>query len=85
ELAGAVAAVLDPPRAGAGPQMAALAAARPPRVIYVSCDPATLGRDAAVLAHAGYVLTQATPIDQFLWAARVESVSVFARPDAIAG
>jgi 23S rRNA (uracil1939-C5)-methyltransferase len=79
ELAGAAAVVLDPPRAGAAPQMAALAAAGPGVVVYVSCDPVTLGRDAAELARAGYALAQATPIDQFLWSARVESVCVFRR------
>jgi 23S rRNA (uracil1939-C5)-methyltransferase len=46
-------------------------------VIYVSCNPATLARDAAVLAAAGYRLTAATVIDQFLWSARLESVAVF--------
>jgi 23S rRNA (uracil1939-C5)-methyltransferase len=60
--------------------MAALAAAGPACVIYVSCDPVTLGRDAAVLRAAGYALAAATPIDQFLWSARVESVAVFIRP-----
>ncbi len=79
DLAGAAAVVLDPPRAGAEPQMAALAAAGPGVVVYVSCDPVTLGRDAAVLARAGYALAAATPIDQFLWSARVESVCVFVR------
>lgn len=82
ELANAAAVVLDPPRAGAAAQMAALAAAGPSRVIYVSCDPATLGRDAALLAAAGYTLAAATPIDQFLWSARVECVAVFVRAAA---
>jgi len=79
DLAGAAAVVLDPPHAGAAAQMPALAAAGPPIVIYVSCNPATLARDAAMLREAGYTLATATPIDQFLWSARLESVVVFQR------
>ncbi len=77
ELAGAAAVVLDPPQAGATAQMPALAAARPPCVIYVSCNPATLARDATTLRAAGYTATAATPIDQFLWSPRLESVTTF--------
>jgi 23S rRNA (uracil1939-C5)-methyltransferase len=79
ELAGFAAVVLDPPAAGAATQVAQIAAAKVPVVVYVSCDPATLGRDARLLSQAGYRLTAATPIDQFLWSARLESVCVFAR------
>lgn len=79
EMAGAAAVVLDPPHVGAAGQMAAIVAAHPGRVIYVSCNPAALARDAAVLQAAGYTLLSATPIDQFLWSARLESVAVFAR------
>lgn len=75
----AEAVVLDPPEAGAAAQLPALAAARPRLVVYVSCNPATLARDASVLAGAGYHVAAATPIDQFLWSARVESVTVFRR------
>jgi 23S rRNA (uracil1939-C5)-methyltransferase len=47
--------VLDPPRAGAGPEVvAAVAGRRPETVVYVSCDPPTLGRDLASFARAGY-------------------------------
>jgi len=77
ELAGLAALVLDPPHAGAIEQMGPIAAAGIGTVIYVSCNPAALSRDAAVLAQAGYHLHRATPIDQFLWSARLESVSVF--------
>jgi len=81
ELAGATIVVLDPPYAGAPLQMPALAAARTPRIIYVSCNPGALSRDAAILREAGYGLLSATPIDQFLWSAHVETVAVFtARP-----
>ena len=52
---------------------------RVPTVVYVSCNPATLSRDARVLHGAGYQLAAVTAIDQFLWSARLESVSVFRR------
>ena len=59
-------------------EMPALARARPGRVVYVSCNPAALGRDARVLAQAGFRLVEATPVDQFLWSAQIEAVAVFA-------
>ncbi len=79
ELAGASAVVLDPPHAGAAAQMPAIAAAKLARVIYVSCNPAALARDAQMLREAGYHLLAATPVDQFLWSARLEAVVAFSR------
>jgi 23S rRNA (uracil1939-C5)-methyltransferase len=79
ELAGVTAVVLDPPHGGAAAQMAQIVAAMPPLVIYVSCNPATLARDARTLHLAGYQLVSARPIDQFLWSARLESVCCFRR------
>lgn len=78
EFARADAVVLDPPHAGAAAQMAAVAAARVPRVVYVTCNPNTFARDAAVLVSGGYTLLRAAPIDQFLWSERLEMVAVFA-------
>ncbi len=52
--------VFDPPRAGAGAQAAQLAAAGPALVVAVSCNPATLARDARTLASGGYRLKVAT-------------------------
>lgn len=79
ELAGFAAVVLDPPFAGAAAQTGQIVAANVPCVIYVSCNPAVLARDARLLHEAGYALAAATPVDQFLWSARLESVCVFHR------
>jgi 23S rRNA (uracil1939-C5)-methyltransferase len=80
EFGAFAAVVLDPPHGGAAAQIGQIAAAGVPTVIYVSCNPATLSRDARVLHGAGYKLAATTAIDQFLWSARLESVSVFRRP-----
>lgn len=69
--------ILDPPHAGAAAQMPPIAQAKVGTVVYVSCDPVSLGRDARVLHDAGYRLERVTPIDQFLWSARLEAVAVF--------
>ncbi|MBB5518119.1 class I SAM-dependent RNA methyltransferase [Amphiplicatus metriothermophilus] len=79
ELEGYDLAVFDPPRAGAKAQAEALAAARVPRVIAVSCNPSTFARDAAILVAGGYRLKAVTPVDQFVYAAHVELVGVFER------
>jgi 23S rRNA (uracil1939-C5)-methyltransferase len=79
ELGAFAAVVLDPPHGGAAAQIGQIAAAAVPTVVYVSCNPATLSRDARGLLGAGYKLTAVTAIDQFLWSARLESVSVFRR------
>lgn len=71
--------VLDPPRAGAREQAAALAASDVRRVVYVSCNPATFARDARTLVDGGYECLQVTPIDQFLWTPHIELVAHFAR------
>ena len=78
EMSKAAAIVLDPPFAGAAAQMPAIASAAS-HVVYVSCNPAALARDARVLHDAGFALLAATPVDQFLWSAAVESVCVFSR------
>ena len=74
--------VVDPPRTGLSREaVAALAAARPPRVVYVSCDVATLARDAAALAAAGYDLVCAEVFDLFPGTAHVESLVSMTRRD----
>ncbi|MCS6891905.1 MAG: class I SAM-dependent RNA methyltransferase [Rhodovarius sp.] len=79
ELKTAAALVLDPPHAGAAAQIAQIARARAPaHVIYVSCHPAALERDARQLQAAGYRAVSAGVVDQFLWSAEVEAVVAFA-------
>jgi 23S rRNA (uracil1939-C5)-methyltransferase len=79
ELAPFDAVVIDPPRAGASAQMAAIAASRVPLVAAVSCNPATFARDAAILVGGGYRLQRLWPIAQFRWSSHVELVAAFAR------
>lgn len=71
--------VFDPPRAGAAEQTAQLARSAVPRVIGVSCNPATFARDARTLIDAGFRLERVLPVDQFLWSPHVELVGVFQR------
>ena len=75
--------VLDPPRAGAEAQIAAIAAARVGvlrRVAYVSCNPVTFARDAAVLIAADFTLDWVQVVDQFRWSAHVELAAQFSTP-----
>jgi len=68
--------VLDPPRKGCSPQvLEALAHLGPRRVVYVSCDPATLARDLAILAGRGYRTHEVVPLDMFPQTAHVEAVA----------
>ncbi|MCD8505215.1 MAG: 23S rRNA (uracil(1939)-C(5))-methyltransferase RlmD [Burkholderiaceae bacterium] len=74
--------LIDPPREGALAVCEALVgqpdASRPKRIVYVSCNPATLARDAAVLCHRGpYRLRQAGVINMFPHTGHVESIAVF--------
>lgn len=71
--------LLDPPRAGARAQVATLAASTVARVVYVSCNPSSWARDAAVLTAAGYRLTKLRAVGQFRWSTHVELVSMFER------
>jgi 23S rRNA (uracil1939-C5)-methyltransferase len=72
--------VLDPPRAGAGAQVVGeIARLSPRRVVYVSCDPATLARDAHLLVEGGYQLEEVQPVDLFPQTFHVESVALFVR------
>jgi len=73
-VAGAELVVLDPPRGGAAAVAEQLARLRPPRILYVSCDPATLARDVAKLAHGRYVVERLQAIDLFPQTEHVETV-----------
>ncbi len=71
-------AVLDPPRSGASPPVLdALASWRVPCLVYVSCDPPTLARDARRLAAAGYRIASIDAFDLFPNTPHVEVVTVF--------
>ena len=67
-------AVLNPPRSGLGKAAEAVAALAVPRVIYVSCNPATLARDLKAFASKGYGLTEVVPVDLFPQTYHVETV-----------
>lgn len=73
--------LIDPPREGAIAVVKAISAQQqPPRIVYVSCNPATLARDAAVLVHEkGYVLRGAGIANMFPQTSHVESVALFER------
>ena len=72
--------VADPSRSGLGrPGVSALAAAQAPRLVLVSCDPASLARDAALLHDAGYRLASVAVVDAFPDTFHVETVSRFDR------
>jgi 23S rRNA (uracil1939-C5)-methyltransferase len=73
--------LIDPPRDGAVEAVKALPQEWPRRIVYVSCDPATLARDAGVLVHAkGFRLTAAGVVNMFPHTAHVESIALFERP-----
>jgi 23S rRNA (uracil1939-C5)-methyltransferase len=75
--------VLDPPRRGLAPRVrAALVAAGMRRVVYVSCDPATLARDAAALVAGGLRPAGLRGFDLFPHTAHVEALAVFERDPA---
>ncbi|MDP5293090.1 23S rRNA (uracil(1939)-C(5))-methyltransferase RlmD [Oceanimonas sp. CHS3-5] len=70
--------VVDPPRKGCDEQLLnTLAHMRPARLVYVSCNPKSLARDAAWLNEHGFELVQATPVDMFPHTMHVETVALF--------
>lgn len=72
--------LIDPPRSGAAEMLESIAATGAERIVYVSCHPATLARDAGELVHRyGYRLTHAGVMDMFPHTAHVESMAVFVK------
>ena len=75
--------VVDPPRKGLGEEVvAAIASMAPDRVVYISCDPGTLGRDVKRFAQLGYALKRAEAVDMFPRAAHVETIVLIQRKDS---
>lgn len=71
--------LIDPPRAGAREQVAHIAQSTVERVVYISCNPASWARDAAMLVAGGYRLAELRPVGQFRWSTHVELASLFLR------
>lgn len=68
--------VVDPPRAGCDKKvLETFAAFKPARIVYVSCNPATLARDLAILANLGYTAKKIQPVDMFPQSSHVEAVA----------
>lgn len=72
-------AVLDPPREGAKGAVAEITRLSPRKIIYVSCDPATLGRDLKMFGDSGYELAGIRPFDMFPQTYHIESASLLVR------
>lgn len=75
-------AILDPPRAGCRPELLeAVANSGVDRIVYISCDAATLARDIKLLGDLGYRFIEATPVDMFPWTGHVETVALLSKLD----
>ena len=72
--------IVDPPRKGCAPELLhTVVQMNPERMVYVSCDPATLARDMRIWADLGYVPQELTPVDMFPRTNHVECVTLFKR------
>lgn len=73
--------VVDPPRAGLGRSVVdEILSRKPRRLVYLSCDPATMARDGQRLAKGGFQLQRALPIDLFPQTYHIESLTIWERP-----
>ncbi len=71
---------VDPPRKGLSRELVdRICQSKPKRIVYVSCDPSTLARDAKILIDSGYEMGKVTPVDMFPRTGHVESVVCLAR------
>ncbi|XCN72676.1 MAG: 23S rRNA (uracil(1939)-C(5))-methyltransferase RlmD [Candidatus Electrothrix aestuarii] len=66
--------LLDPPRSGVGEKITLLSHLEPEKILYVSCDPATLARDLNALCQHGYTIRTVTPVDMFPQTSHIETV-----------
>ena len=72
--------VVDPPRKGCAKEaLDTMLKMSPDRIVYVSCDPATLARDLRILADGGYELKKIRPVDMFPWSGHIETVVLMSR------
>ncbi len=74
--------ILDPPRSGMErPALDAVIRVSPEKIVYVSCDPATLARDINILRESGYEIKKVRPFDQFCQSSHVEVVVMLSRAE----
>ena len=72
--------LLDPPRAGCDKKvLAAIAGVKPEKIVYVSCNPASLARDMAFLTENGYKAVKAQPVDMFPMTSHIETVCLLSK------
>jgi 23S rRNA (uracil1939-C5)-methyltransferase len=72
--------IIDPPRAGLHPKaVKQLCAIKPPKLLYISCNPATFARDARTFVDSGYTMSAVTPVDMFPHTMHIEVVGLFSR------
>ncbi len=72
--------ILDPPRAGCHPELLeAVINLAPSRIVYVSCDPATLARDMKGFIEGGYTVKEVQPVDMFPWTGCIETVCLLSK------
>lgn len=74
--------LVDPPRKGLSPELiSTIAQMQPKRVVYISCDPATLARDCELFENTGYKVIEVTPFDMFPRTAHVETVVLMSKEE----
>ena len=75
--------IVDPPRKGCSRDtLDAIAMMEPERLVYVSCDPATLARDVRIMQEKGYELRQVQPVDMFPNTLHIETIVLLQRQNS---